>query len=213
MAKGLAAVVDQGEFQLGRGHHAASRARRNGPAPRERMARVAVERRAVFVVHGHRHQRLGRIEPWQGHRPAPGGSKHAIRIARVKHQRAAFDIGPEDIHVQHRKRHADRACIELQGIGAGDALAAHLAIEVAGGDPDRGMIGKLHRGTLLKTALPEANPSLRRTPQEFDQNIARSAGPRPSSVPKISRGESRTCPGRGAAPPPLWRPQPATDAS
>ena len=133
-AGGLASGIEQGEFQLGCRHHA--------PTPRciavqhrrQRVARIAVERASAVVEHLHRNQGGRALDPGHRHCPTISRPQDPVRIAAVEQQRAAGDVGAPQVDIQRRERHPHRTLVQLGPVGTGHALAAHLPVQVAGGD-------------------------------------------------------------------------------
>ena len=89
---------------------------------------IALEWGAIVVMHDHGDKRLIDRQPWHRHRAAVRGHQDAVGVAAFKHQWAAFDIGAENIDIERRKRHPDRALGKFFRVVAGHAFAAHAAV-------------------------------------------------------------------------------------
>ncbi len=144
-----ARIVDEVEFHLGR--------RLDPPAARgiafqhgrQCVARIAQEGLARLVMHPHWHQGRVAVEPGHRHRPALGRVKYAVLVPGLEDQGAVLDVGAPDIDVEHRKRHPHRALRKLVVLAGGQALAAHLSVEVAGSDAEGRIAFEFHAGLLV----------------------------------------------------------------
>ncbi len=138
------AVVDQVEFKLGRDDGRQALVGIAFDHTGQRMARVAVERATVLVIHPQRQQGRRRGQPRHGDKPALGRVQDAIGIARVKDKGAVVDVFAPDVEVQNGKGETGALAFDLAGKAGGHALASGLTVQIARRDADCADLGVGH---------------------------------------------------------------------
>ncbi|MPL71107.1 hypothetical protein SDC9_16877 [bioreactor metagenome] len=128
--QGLAAVVDQEEFKLGRDHRGQAAVLVAVNDAGQRLARIAGIGPAVHVEHPDRQKRGRRGEPGHRHEAALGRAQQSVAIAGLEDERAVLDVLAPDVEVHHREGKPRPLGEDLVGEPCGDALAPRHPVQV-----------------------------------------------------------------------------------